>query len=204
MARIIRNFAFRYFKVQGNGVGALSRVVSEAARTLRDTTRPVEDTVNRLASASTDADFVAAFKEVSLSPAPLGFFALAAIENHLSAGAGVGVWRQSPAQHLEHILPQRPAPSAWGHVPAADAQVNLWRIGNLTVLEANINRHIRNRAFAEKDSNANQLDYQNSVLRLPAQIRHFLDGGQWTVKSIVDRQSDLATRYAAAVWPLVW
>lgn len=135
--------------------------------------------------------------------ARVGFYALESIENFLSAGQGLVLQRQSPNQHLEHIMPKRPSPSAgWSHIDMDLHPSYLNRLGNLLVLERPINTRVSNKEFAFKNSNQHSEDYQNSKMQLPKAATAYLDNGQWTFKSIGDRQANLAASYATSVWGL--
>jgi hypothetical protein len=100
-------------------------------------------------------------------------------------------------------MPKRPTESDW---PQAFNSVNhplyVNRIGNLLVLEADKNQYIRNKSFGVKNINSEKKDYQNSKLTLPATVSTFLEDGEWTFKSIEDRQRSLVESFADTVWSL--
>ena len=204
MAKTTANFVFRYFKVQKASVGQLTRVISESARTLRDVSLSPTNAVDLLRAESTDATFEAIMGDASFNSPSLGFYVIAHIEAFITAGAGVTIFGQSPVQHLEHILPRTHNGADWSHVPFEEAEVNMWRLGNLTVLEREINAFVKNKAFDEKNNNSANKDFQHSSLKLPSKIVDYLDNGKWTVKSIHDRQIALIQAYASQSWPLKW
>lgn len=123
------------------------------------------------------------------------------IENHISASAGLAAFTQGPTQHLEHILPKRPD-STWTHIDSDRHDEFLYKIGNLVALEADINRHIKNKSFSFKQTNPRNKDYAHSTLRLSRDISAHLESGSWTFNSITERQEHLANTYILDVWPL--
>ncbi|HQZ33551.1 MAG TPA: DUF262 domain-containing HNH endonuclease family protein [Ilumatobacteraceae bacterium] len=205
VARLAHRFVFRGFIVEDIPIGQYMREIKSAARDYTSGALPDGAALAvRLNSHSLDAVFASRFAEYSAPNHRLGFYALEMIENHLSAASGTYVHRQSPAQHLEHIMPKSPTQADWPHVygnPLYSDFLN--RLGNLLVLEADINRSVKNRAFALKNSRPGNKDYQNSHLKLPVTCQTFLDAaGNWSFQSIVDRQNALATAYAVPVWQL--
>ena len=142
------------------------------------------------------------FKLFSAKSNKVGFYVIEMIENHLTNQAGMMVQRQSVSQHLEHIMPKRPN-NDWIHASAEPSYADhLNLIGNLLVLEADKNSHIKNKAFSYKNSNSANKDYQNSKLTLPPSVASYLKNGLWTFESIKERQADLVTKYASSVWAL--
>jgi hypothetical protein len=92
---------------------------------------------------------------------------------------------------VEHILPENPT-EAWAtKFPGVDIETYIYRIGNFTLLEANKNREADRKSFEEKKT-----IYLTSNYRLTSQTIHTDD---WTSKSLVDRQRDLANR-ALTIW----
>jgi uncharacterized protein with ParB-like and HNH nuclease domain len=91
---------------------------------------------------------------------------------------------------IEHILPESPI-SDWRQ-NFTDAQIEemVYRIGNLTPLEPNLNRQIGNKLYQNK-----QEVYQQSVYKLTQNIL----AEEWTPETLATRQRDLARR-AAHIW----
>jgi hypothetical protein len=123
------------------------------------------------------------------------------IEHWLGAGAGMLPNPQSPAQHLEHIFPRNPAQGEWPPIEKAELGLIVNRIGNLLVLEADINKHIKNKSYAYKKQNSKNLDYTHSALQMPRKLEDFEEDGSWGRSSIEKRQEALAYD-AVKVWPL--
>jgi len=199
MAKVVRDFCFRFFTVGNASVGSLEKVIGEASRTLRERDRNPRDTVKFLREYSSDSIFIENFSEVTFKTSKLGFYVIEKIENALSKNAGVNLYRQSPAQHLEHIMPKRPG-QYWEYVKGDERYEDyLNRLGNFLVLEADINKKIKNKEFDFK-----QKYYKGSRMKLPHQVEEFCQGDRWTFESIVNRQKELAENYACQIWPLKW
>lgn len=207
MAEVIKlthHYVFRRFVVEDLSDGAYTSEISRVARDfVAGTIANVNGLRSRLASHSNQASFEARFKDFIAPTQKVGFYVLEMIENHSNVSAGTFVQRQSISQHLEHIMPRRPSVADWAHLSnSVDYDAYLNRIGNFLVLEANINSHIKNNAFSFKDTNPAGLDYQHSQMSLPKGAKSFLENGEWTFKSIKDRQDHLVTNYANVVWAL--
>ncbi|WP_427913930.1 DUF262 domain-containing protein [Ramlibacter sp. MMS24-I3-19] len=209
MAKVIKlthHYVFRRFVVGSLSLSAYASEISKAARDFAAPNGPIADPTalaTRLSALADDLSFKNRFSLFSAATNKAAFYVIEMIENYITADAGTYVQRQSVSQHLEHIMPKRPAPAEWPHVyqhPEHGDYVN--RIGNFLVLEANINSYIRNRAFLYKDVNDSGRDYQHSHMTFPKLARNFLEAGNWTFKSIADRQADLASQYALQVWDL--
>lgn len=203
----IRDFVFRYLTVGGGSIGSLSRIVGNASRTLRDTSKPHAEAIALLQTASPDGVFQEQFKTFAPKALKRGYYAIWKIEEHLGNAAGVLPRPRSPSQHLEHILPRSPRKKDWPDFFQNETlrpEVEEWipRVGNLLVLERDINSKIKNHGIDFKLSNNDQKDYKHSKLALPHEVAQFLnEGGSWDITSIESRQSSLA-ELALTVWPL--
>ncbi len=94
---------------------------------------------------------------------------------------------------LEHILPENPA-AEWDAFFTPERQKDfIYRIGNLTLLEASLNRGIGNAAWSEKTARYGKSQYgltRGLVEQAP---------DEWTPAALEERQRELARR-AAHVW----
>jgi hypothetical protein len=207
MSQVIKSthhYVFRRFVVENISVGAYSSEITKVARDYATgaISNPAGLTA-RLGSLSTQVSFEAKFKDFEAPSNKVGFYVLEMIENHLTGNAGTMVQRQSVSQHLEHIMPKKATPADWAHMTSDPNYADLTnRIGNLLVLEANINTSVKNKAFAFKDANVTNRDYQHSQMDLPRTVKTYLKAGLWTAESIKERQSALVTSYAKIVWDL--
>jgi hypothetical protein len=91
--------------------------------------------------------------------------------------------------NVEHILPQSPG-AGWNFTDA-DASSSIYRLGNMTLLNAKANRDIDNTSF-----DAKKTVYANSEFQI---TRDLATNDDWTVAVLGQRQSAFANR-AASVW----
>lgn len=202
---LAHDFAFRRFVIEGTKLGRYSSEVIEASHAYAtDPSRTPDDLAIELRKKSEDASFLSAFKDYQSPTNKMGFYILERLENHLASGAGTSVYGQSPSQHLEHIMPKKPGADWSTHSSDPDHDYEEWvqRLGNLLVLEADINGSIKNKGYSYKKSNPSGKDYAHSSMQLPHQLANFEDGGKWKFTSIQKRQEDLANTFALSVWPL--
>jgi len=204
------NFAFRYKVVLNESADALLRIIMDLSCELRKGSITLDNIKERFLSEASDTDFEIEFQRFTPRSAKLAFYTLKKIEDHLSKRQGITVLEHSPNQHLEHIMPKCPKESDWPHLFKSgklDDRHNSYlnRIGNLTILEADINRFIRNKSFEFKNSNEEKKDYQNSSLKLPKNIQKYLtktsSKSVWDFRSIEERSKYLA-KLAVKVWSL--
>lgn len=223
-ARLALNFTFRVLTIGRNDVAVLEQGIGEAARAL-DGGASLLDVAAALRAKNSDAEFAAAFESFSTNLAAVQFYILYELERARSGAAGLAPWKQGPAQHIEHIMPRRPSKNStrlteWSFArEPADPTVYteehahyVNRIGNLLILEADINREVSNYAFAGKRNRlyppaaltvggAPRKCYADSALALVADVCDSTAYPDWTPTSIDKRQTALATE-ATAVWSL--
>lgn len=204
VVKLTHHYVFRRFIIDQLSLAKYATEISKIARDFSSgAISDVKKLAEQLQSVSPKKSFEAKLINFDAQTNKLGFYIIEMIENHINKNAGTLVQRQSIAQHLEHIMPKRPTESDW---PQAYNSVNhplyVNRIGNLLVLEADKNQYIRNKSFGVKNINSEKKDYQNSKLTLPATVSTFLEDGEWTFKSIEDRQRSLVESFADTVWSL--
>jgi len=207
MAKVVKlthHYVFRRFVVEQLSLTKYASEISKIAREFSSgVIVDIAALAERLKSLAPRERFESNLKNFDAKTNKLGFYIIEMIENHINKDAGMLVQRQSIAQHLEHIMPKRPGAADWAHVKNnPNHTLYLNRIGNLLVLEANINQFIRNGSFNWKNSNPEGKDYQHSMLTLPSTLVKFLKTGDWTFESIDERQCFLVESYADAVWSL--
>lgn len=101
-------------------------------------------------------------------------------------------WETDPAT-IEHVLPENPS-AAWDEAFAPERQKDFtYRLGNLLLLEASINRACHNAEFAHKVSLYAGSNYR-TTLDLAAS-----GTSEWTPATVHARQAQMAQR-AAHVW----
>ena len=120
----------------------------------------------------------------------LAKYILARLEQHLS---GRACDPDTDPGTVEHILPENPA-EGWEETYPFDKWDNdVYRLGNLTLLEASSNRDIGNKSYADKRS-----AYDRSSYQLAREISKMAPE-QWTPELVNERQIRLA-KVATQVW----
>ncbi len=199
--RLAHRFVFRRFIVGDASLSVYSNELAEVSWEFR-ANGDLTMLKDNLRSKSSDSTFVSNFREAKARTNKEGFYVCEMIERHLGSDSGMLPNRQSPSQHLEHIYPRNPKPGEWPQVDKDELALYINRFGNLLVLEADINRSIKNSGYSHKVSNSAGLSYLESGLKLPKTLSKYEVDGSWTFDSIVSRQADLATLYAGDVWSL--
>lgn len=100
---------------------------------------------------------------------------------------------ESATYNLEHILPEHPS-QAWDHIEENRQDRLIYRIGNMTPLEAGKNRDAGNREYAAKRS-----VYQHSTFHITRAVAEHYD--TWNEHKIEARQKQLAS-VAAGIWKI--
>ncbi|MGH1457885.1 MAG: DUF262 domain-containing protein [Paracoccaceae bacterium] len=96
-----------------------------------------------------------------------------------------------PEITIEHILPENPHDN-WGQFNDVEAAAEVYRIGNMALLEADLNREVGNGNY-----DAKKAVFPRSGIPLTASIPESAE--DWTVQSINVRQNLLA-RAATSIW----
>lgn len=115
-------------------------------------------------------------------------FILCALERQIS---GNDHSFTSDAFNIEHILPQR-APDGWGGFSNEEMDGLLYRLGNMTLMQAGANRGAGNADYAAK-----RPDYQQSGFVLTQKVA--MENAEWTPERIAARQNWMADQ-ATAIW----
>lgn len=115
-------------------------------------------------------------------------FILCALEKHLSGQAHDFA---SDAFNIEHVLPQN-APDGWGGIGNDDAEALVYRLGNMTLLQAGANRDLGNLDYAQK-----RTAYQQSSFAITKKLGD--DHAEWTPERIAAQQNWMAAQ-ATAIW----
>ncbi len=108
------------------------------------------------------------------------------------AAGSICDWETDPAT-IEHVLPENPS-SQWDESFSPERQKDfIYRLGNLMLLEASINRGCQNASFEEK-----QNLYETSAYELARQLgREAVP--EWSPATLLARQQRMAER-AAHIW----
>ena len=94
---------------------------------------------------------------------------------------------------IEHVLPENPGDIWIDTYPRKRWDDTVYRLGNLTLLEASVNRSIGNSAYTEKCAAYNASKY-SLTRRIPEMAPQ-----EWTPELLEKRQTDLASR-AVLLW----
>jgi Protein of unknown function (DUF1524) len=210
--RMTTNYCFRERTIRKQDtpvieatLGTVSRMIT-ASKSLAE----IKDFFSR---SSQDAQFKLAFETATEKRVDVQFYILYQIEKHLSGASGLVPHPHSPKQHIEHILPQRFSNSdkrknewSWARGQQILHRELLNRIGNLCILEADINRDVSNYSFESKQSASYPISgaalkkgYKDSVLNM---ARELIDSNlypTWSKEMIEKRQKILAD-YALSTW----
>ncbi len=217
LCRLTLNYAFRERTIGGRDTPQIEDVMGQVARKIAAGDDPTVVSA-LMRHHSPDPSFESAFGQVTEGRPNLQFYILNELEKYLSKGSGLGPLPHSPKQHIEHILPQtlsgatkRKGEWSWirGDKPLHRALIN--RLGNLCILESDINQHVSNFEFDAKRTGSYpsgkvikgvaRKAYKDSVLKLASELTNAVEYPDWTQVMIEKRQKQLA-KYALQVWKL--
>jgi Protein of unknown function DUF262/Protein of unknown function (DUF1524) len=226
LVRLALAFCFRVLTVGKADVLDLERPLTHAAIGLTRGATP-NAIARMLREANSDEEFEKAFAEVTLRRASVQFYALYEIETYRSKHSGLTLepFPHSPHQNVEHILPQNLSKQAsriteWSSwrsasdptVKAERHREYVNRLGNLLILEAEVNQAVSNFDFRAKqtgnypgqwatDKGAPRKCYTDSTLKLTKDLCDQTKYSRWSAKAIEDRQAELALD-AVNAWTL--
>lgn len=204
----IVTFCFRYFTIGGNTVANFEKEIGYMARAVREpgcklkrgtqvfTINNVDDIIDYMKALTPDTLFKKNFKEFTTKSMSLAYYILFNLEKYLKPG--VQPMPHSPKQHIEHIMPKKPSIARdrieeWKHVrDKAEYPEYINRLGNLMILESDINTEIRNKDFKYK-----LVKYKDSNLFYPSMIVQ--NYSEWDFSDIEDRQK-LMSNTALNIW----
>jgi hypothetical protein len=222
--RLGLNYALRMLTIGSEQEATLERKIGEVSRMLTLDSKSVADVGAELRKANPDGVFEKRFAEYGTSRTSIQFYILNEIERSLSRGGLVPADHgQTAANNIEHILPRnlsRTRTSEWptwrdpADVTRGSDDHKLYRnrIGNLLLLESDINKEVGDYEFLAKKTGAYpgraatvrgraRLAFKDSALQLPKRLVRDRQTTVWTSQSIEDRQAELA-KIALRVWTL--
>lgn len=215
-AQLALNIGFRLVTIGHKDVQALESSIGEAARKLHQLEIDSDGIAPLFQKASPDAAFIKAFSEFSTNRPKLQYYILATIETHLNSHAGLEPRPHSPRQHIEHILPRNLSnaesrKTEWSFARHSKGKHKRYlnRLGNLLILEEDVNKDVSNYSFDAKrtgkypgkNSRVKRKCYKDSAFKLAKQIQSKQSYNDWTWKSIDKRQNELA-KVAVKTWSL--
>jgi hypothetical protein len=186
----------RFLIVGKLGSGPLESGYSERAK---EVSAGTIKTAKDLYTASTaflasDDEFEQAFRTAGVSAHYLGRYYLRVLENTASS-TGTEELIVNPSEEtvtLEHVMPKTREPH-WKHITAEQHRTYLKRLGNLALLDKNLNEYAGNLRFSEKAK-----AFAKSKITLTHEISEL---HSWDTKAIDSRQERLA-KLAVQAWPL--
>lgn len=196
LARMLVTFTFRYNTICSLSPSNILQPFIAAARHIRETGRadPAELFSKFLANLyPDDSQFHSAFARKVIRVNSQARYILAKINDHLLANPSLRTQLDPFATDLEHILPKRHNRS-WetgrrDFPGGADKYV--YRLGNMTLIAARLNRDLGNANFPAK-----KRVYAQDRLEI---TRKVLDVEKWTHEEIKNRQNWLAS-LACKIW----
>lgn len=194
--KLVTNVSFRYNIISALNTNTLEPVYHESAKAVlqgdANRTGAIFSRLRRIYVS--DEKFRADFASFSLSGSgqsrKLAKYILAKLETHLS---GRAFNFETDAGTIEHILPENPSQDWAATFPAPQWAQSINRLGNLTLLEAAINRGLGNALYPEKISG-----YGKSTYRMTKEIP-MIAPSEWTPALLSQRQATLADM-AAQIW----
>lgn len=224
LVRLTLAFCFRVLTIGEADVADLERPVAQTALSLTKGAVPSK-IAKKLREENSDDEFEEAFSEAVLHRAATQFYALYELEVHRAKGGGLSLepFPHSPQQNVEHILPRNPSMaearidewSVWRYAsgePTEEHSEYVNRLGNLLILEGEINGDISNYDFEAKRTGAYpgqaathkgrpRKSFKDSKLSLVKDVLDKEDYPEWTADDIDWRQEQMAAE-AAKAWTL--
>jgi hypothetical protein len=193
---LVSVISFRYSVVGGLNTNALEPICHQAAKAvLNGTARSPRDVFQILSGIYVDdrkfeQDFATLVADTSGQSKRLAKFILCRLEE--DATQRICDPEIDPAT-IEHILPENPADVWTATFPKAQWETNVYRLGNLALLEAGPNRSVGNAEFAQKRD-----AYSRSMYATTQKIADAAPE-QWTPELLEARQLLMAKR-AVHIW----
>jgi len=189
--RIIVMITFRYNIIGGLNPNQLEDVYNKAAiRVFKNEISTARQVFQELKSVYvSDEIFKNTFSTKSMTKNKrLIKYILFSIENQIS---GENYDFDSSKATIEHILPENPDKEWLKYFDDDATRENVYRLGNLSLLETRLNKAISNCVFNKKRDT-----YSTSSYKIAKELAEY---EEWTKQDIKERQHDLA-KYATAIW----
>lgn len=193
--KLVSVVSFRYSVVSSLNTNALEPMYHEAAKAVLDGVAATPAAVfTKLRPAYVDdvkfdQDFASFVIDTSGQRRKLAKYILARLESDASNRA---CDPDTDPATIEHILPENPGPG-WETVPETYWEASVYRLGNLTLLEASANRRVGN-----ADYEAKRAEYAASHYVLTQAVAGQAPD-EWTLALLEQRQALLARR-AVHLW----
>ena len=194
--KLVSVLSFRYTVVSGLNTNELEPVYHQAAKAVLDGSARFPAAVfERLKGVYVDdtkfdRDFGLLSVDTSGQRKKLAKYILAPLESDRS---GRGCDSETDPSTVEHILPENPSDNWTAMFPREQWESSVYRVGNLTLLEAALNRSVGNNEYTDKLAAYPQSSYflSRDVIEMAPE--------QWTPELLDARQRRLAQR-AVHLW----
>lgn len=214
--RITENFCFRNLTIMKKDTSLLESYLGKAAREIKDG-KPIKEIRKYLRDNSSPTDFYQNFSLFSARSATLQFYILSKIDSYLLKSSGLKLAKHSQEFNVEHILPKklatdkRPDEWLWAKNEPEKHKQMVNRLGNLCLLEGDINRDVSNfdwnakrfseypEKLAKRKDGSIKKSFKDSELPMVKEIIENDSYLLWSFDVIEQRQRHLA-EYAAEIW----
>lgn len=215
---LVERFIFRSLTIEQTDTSDLERKLGDVARLLANG-QPVSEFRKLLKNLSDDTRFEAEFSKHVQRRAKVQYYILRELETSL-LGSGKGVipgGHSTAKNNIEHILPknlctqkERAHEWSWARANKEKHRSLVNRVGNLLLVESDINDDVANHefevkrtgTFKKKSGKVKTLRcYKDSALAYPKQLCSSTSWPDWTASSIDKRQAEMA-KLALKVWRL--
>lgn len=193
--KMVAVLSFRYSIISSLNPNALEPAYHEAAKAVleRAATNPSEVFRRLQVAYVDDAKFKQDFATFSVGTSgqrkKLAKYILCRLETDAS---GRPCDAETDPGSIEHVLPENPG-AGWEGFPEQQWERSVYRLGNLTLLEASANRRIGNAGYEAKCT-----EYRHSLYALTRAVPE-REPAEWTLAQVDARQIALAER-AVHVW----
>lgn len=198
MAKILRAvsiLSFRYNVISAMATNVQERIYNKVAQQIANGSFDNITAVIKSLSPIyvQDSKFEPAFSEKVLKTTAarnkrIALYILFSLENHLTQQH---YDMDSRKYTLEHILPENPE-NGWEDFLDATLDEAIYRLGNLTILEENLNREAANKDFKEKRE-----IYKKSIFEITRRVAE--ENDTWNMDRLAMRQRWMA-RQAKTIW----
>lgn len=216
---VVEKFVFRALTIGQMDTTELERKLGESARILTEK-KNVKEFSDYLKAQSDNLSFEQDFVAHVERRSKIQYYILRELEI-LLLGGGKGVVpgdHHSAKNHIEHILPKRLSKAkgrthewGWARANPERHQSLVNRLGNMLVLESDINKAVGNHEYKVKQDGQYKknksgkisqiLCYSSSALKWPSRLCKASDWPMWNEDDIERRQKEMA-KDALKVWAL--
>lgn len=193
--RVSSIISFRYNVIGGLATNEQERIYNSAAQKIAGGEMPLlADAIRALGGLYiSDERFRAAFASKSLKTTAgrnrsVVRYILFELERHIS---GRQMDEGSGQYSIEHVLPENPGDN-WPYISQEALDADIYRLGNMTLLEMGENRQLGNQSFSDKKS-----AYEISIFQLTRELAE--KNTEWNAERIATRQKWMAAQ-ATSIW----